>query len=80
MTIERLPVKPRRARNIGCPICKSPASREHGPFCSKRCKEVDLGRWFTGSYAIPAIEPPDGSDLEDLMEEAGSARGYEEQD
>jgi hypothetical protein len=39
-----------------------------------------LGRWFSGTYAIPAVEPPDGSDLEDLIEEAGMTTGYEEKD
>jgi len=26
------------------------------PFCSKRCADVDLQRWFTGSYAVPVVE------------------------
>ena len=29
-----------------------PSAREHYPFCSKRCKDVDLNRWLSGSYAI----------------------------
>jgi len=37
-----------------CPICQKPASQEHKPFCSKRCAEVDLGRWLTESYALPS--------------------------
>jgi endogenous inhibitor of DNA gyrase (YacG/DUF329 family) len=28
------------------------------PFCSKRCREVDLNRWLSEGYAIPAEEPP----------------------
>lgn len=70
MTVERLPVKPRQAKRAKCPICGTPASQEHGPFCSKRCKEIDLGRWFSGSYAIPAVEPPNGADLEEMVEAA----------
>ena len=43
-----------------CPICrKKPVTPEYRPFCSKRCADVDLQRWFTGGYAIPA-EPDDG--------------------
>jgi len=80
MTVERLPVKPKRARNVGCPICKSSVIRAYRPFCSRRCKEIDLGRWFSGTYAIPAVEPPDGSDLESLIDEIGIATGYEEKD
>ena len=37
-----------------CPICKKhPPEAEYRPFCSKRCADVDLGRWLTGSYAVP---------------------------
>lgn len=39
-----------------CPICKKPADKAYAPFCSKRCADVDLQRWFTGGYAIPAQE------------------------
>ncbi len=73
VTVERLPVKPRRTRAAACPICGRAASRDHRPFCSGRCREVDLGRWFSGSYAIPAVEPPDGADLEELIEAAETA-------
>jgi endogenous inhibitor of DNA gyrase (YacG/DUF329 family) len=37
-----------------CPICKKPATPEHRPFCSKRCADIDLGRWLTESYTLPA--------------------------
>ena len=38
-----------------CPICrKADADPKYKPFCSRRCSEVDLQRWFTGGYAIPA--------------------------
>ncbi len=37
-----------------CPVCAKPAADAHRPFCSKRCAEVDLQRWFSGRYAIPA--------------------------
>ncbi|MEM7497696.1 MAG: DNA gyrase inhibitor YacG [Pseudomonadota bacterium] len=49
-----------------CPICGRPTERALRPFCSKRCADVDLGRWLTGAYAIPAEEAP---------EEAREARG-----
>jgi endogenous inhibitor of DNA gyrase (YacG/DUF329 family) len=48
----------------GCPICGKPTDPAFKPFCSKRCADVDLQRWFAGSYAIPAVEdeeqPRDG--------------------
>ena len=36
-----------------CPICRKPAVAAYLPFCSKRCADVDLGRWLTGGYVIP---------------------------
>ena len=39
-----------------CPICSKPTVADYRPFCSKRCADVDLGRWLTGSYAIPTDE------------------------
>ena len=46
-----------------CPICGKPQSPQHRPFCSARCRTIDLGRWLKGSYAIPAEEDPeDASD------------------
>lgn len=37
-----------------CPICHKPADPAYRPFCSRRCADVDLGRWLSGSYAVPA--------------------------
>jgi uncharacterized protein len=42
-----------------CPICNRPAQLRYKPFCSKRCADVDLNRWLTGKYAIPAEEGKD---------------------
>ncbi|MFE1601224.1 DNA gyrase inhibitor YacG [Methylobacterium sp. ID0610] len=39
-----------------CPICGKPADPKLRPFCSKRCADVDLQRWFSGRYAIPGRE------------------------
>jgi hypothetical protein len=44
-----------------CPICGKPAAERFRPFCSGRCKDVDLNRWFSGAYAIPAAEGADDS-------------------
>jgi len=43
-----------------CPICGKPVTEAFKPFCSKRCADVDLGRWFKGGYAIPGA-PADPS-------------------
>ena len=42
-----------------CPICGAPTETRWRPFCSKRCADVDLGRWMTGSYALPGEEAAD---------------------
>ncbi|MFC3070422.1 DNA gyrase inhibitor YacG [Phenylobacterium soli] len=43
-----------------CPICGKPPVAEYRPFCSKRCADVDLQRWLSGGYAIPAAEDEHG--------------------
>lgn len=52
-----------------CPICGKPATKEATPFCSKRCADIDLGRWFKGSYAVPVAEQDDLPDEEDAENE-----------
>jgi len=42
-----------------CPICGKPTEQEFRPFCSSRCKDVDLHRWMSGVYAVPAVEQDD---------------------
>jgi endogenous inhibitor of DNA gyrase (YacG/DUF329 family) len=39
-----------------CAICGKPAQHQFRPFCSRRCADVDLHRWFSNSYAIPVVE------------------------
>ncbi len=46
-----------------CPICEAAVVAEHKPFCSKRCKTIDLGSWLDGAYTIPAVEPPSPEEL-----------------
>jgi endogenous inhibitor of DNA gyrase (YacG/DUF329 family) len=51
-----------------CPICGKPTAPDYRPFCSRRCADVDLQRWLTGSYAVPAEEDESTPD-EDAGEE-----------
>lgn len=44
---------------MSCPICKRETDQKYRPFCSPRCADVDLGKWLTGSYAIPVDDPDD---------------------
>lgn len=47
-----------------CPICKQPvpARSEHAPFCSGRCRDVDLGTWLGEGYRLS--RPMTGWELE----------------
>ena len=55
---------------VSCPICgrrmeaQSLAEWPFFPFCSERCKTIDLGRWLGETYRIPAEEPEDERSFE----------------
>jgi endogenous inhibitor of DNA gyrase (YacG/DUF329 family) len=51
-----------------CPVCGKPALVRYKPFCSRRCADVDLGRWLSGTYSVPAT-PDETEDDEDIPEE-----------
>ncbi len=55
----------------GCPICGKSTVQAFRPFCSKRCADVDLQRWFTGRYAIPVVETEDGEDGPSIENDEG---------
>lgn len=57
-----------------CPICGKPSVEAFRPFCSKRCADVDLNRWLTGGYVIPA------RDDEPLNDNDNSIPGADEDD
>jgi endogenous inhibitor of DNA gyrase (YacG/DUF329 family) len=42
-----------------CPLCGKPVDAAFKPFCSKRCADIDLNRWLSGVYAVPAKEDED---------------------
>jgi endogenous inhibitor of DNA gyrase (YacG/DUF329 family) len=51
---------------VPCPICNRPASpraqNASAPFCTPRCKQIDLGNWFSEKYAVPV---PEGEEAEE---------------
>jgi endogenous inhibitor of DNA gyrase (YacG/DUF329 family) len=53
---------------VSCPICGRETVRAFRPFCSRRCADVDLGRWMTGSYAVPSEDPDDEEEAARLAE------------
>ncbi|MCI2395077.1 DNA gyrase inhibitor YacG [Aliiroseovarius sediminis] len=50
-----------------CPICKKQTDLKYRPFCSRRCADVDLGRWLNGSYAAPSEDPADLDEAADAL-------------
>ena len=62
---------PKKAVSLRCPTCKSIVLRsdEHFPFCSDRCRLIDLGKWASGAYKIssPIVDP---DVLDDIAEGA----------
>jgi endogenous inhibitor of DNA gyrase (YacG/DUF329 family) len=54
--------KPFAIRPEPCPICGKPAAEKSKPFCSKRCADIDLNRWLSGVYAVPAAETDEDDD------------------
>jgi len=53
-------ITPIRGRK--CPVCGKKAVADYVPFCSKRCADIDLHRWFGETYRIPAEEPAETDD------------------
>ena len=54
-----------------CPICKNPKSAENNPFCSARCKDIDLSKWLIGGYVIANDDETENSEIEkDINEDA----------
>lgn len=51
---------------MSCPICARPSDPKYRPFCSRRCADIDLGKWLGGGYAIPSDDP---EDLDEVIEE-----------
>jgi hypothetical protein len=52
---------------IRCPVCRkqfAPADSPAAPFCSDRCRTIDLARWLEEKYHVPAPPPSDDEDSE----------------
>lgn len=61
------------AKKIGghCPMCGAGRARHYRPFCSRRCADLDLGRWLNGTYTAPVTEfdEDDLAEIEAAMEQ-----------
>jgi len=58
----------KRVRSLRCPICRTIVLRSDAefPFCSERCRLIDLGKWASGGYVVssPITDPDDFEDAE----------------
>jgi endogenous inhibitor of DNA gyrase (YacG/DUF329 family) len=63
---------------LSCPICGKAADARYRPFCSRRCADVDLGRWLTGGYAIPSAEEDEPDEARSEGQSEGEREGREE--
>ena len=55
-----------------CPICGKEFESDQSnakPFCSERCRTIDLGRWLSESYSLPAVPDPDADELPETATE-----------
>lgn len=55
---------------MACPICKKEPVQSFRPFCSKRCADIDLGKWMSGQYAVPSQREDDVDELVEAIEDA----------
>lgn len=49
---------------MSCPICTKASEPRYRPFCSKRCADIDLGKWMRGDYALASEDPLDPEEAE----------------
>jgi len=52
-----------------CPICSKLAIMRYHPFCSKRCADIDLGRWLKGAYVMPGDDEAGLADENDATDD-----------
>ena len=50
-----------------CPICQKASDADQRPFCSKRCADIDLGKWLGGDYAVASNDPEDLMDAQEAL-------------
>lgn len=69
--------------NVTCPQCKKKFnyySSEYRPFCTERCRLIDLGQWLNESYTVPAekITPEEAEQLERIIHEKSESIGEDD--
>ncbi len=65
---------------LSCPVCRREMAGERSdwpqfPFCSPRCRTIDMGRWLGERYRMPQEEPEIAVDDEEELPPAGQSSG-----
>ena len=66
---------------IKCAKCKKEFNyydSEFRPFCTERCKQIDLGMWFNEAYTVASTQPLSESDIEHVLKEEESKLNEED--
>lgn len=56
-----------------CPVCNrefDPAASPAVPFCSERCRTIDLGRWLGEAYSLPVVPDPEADERPEPLPDA----------
>ena len=59
-------MKLKMIKKPSCPICNRVTDRQFKPFCSQKCKLIDLGSWLDGDYRVPSDEMPGEAEIIDI--------------
>ena len=78
MSAIKLVDQPSRKSGGKCPICRQPSEPGDRPFCSRRCADIDLGRWLGGGYAIAGGADGSDEDGDDALARHAAASGRED--
>lgn len=63
---------------MSCPMCSKDTDKKYRPFCSKRCADLDLGKWMNGDYAVASQDEDDADELVQELDKAMRERAEED--
>jgi endogenous inhibitor of DNA gyrase (YacG/DUF329 family) len=70
MSAKITPLQTQKLKFTNCPVCGENTTSPHTPFCSRRCSQLDLGKWLNEAYVIPVLEGDKDMDLDTLTAQA----------
>lgn len=65
---------------VKCPKCRKSfpySESKYRPFCSERCKQIDLGHWFSETYTLPSKEKLSDEDIDSVLRERSKGNDEE---